>query len=53
MDKSAAIVTVFKASDMTPKGRKNVVKWLKQQADFIDKYPKELSPRFTARYLYK
>ena len=50
--KSAAVVTIFAAPEMTSEGRKNVVKWLRQQARFLEKYGPELAARFTARYLY-
>jgi hypothetical protein len=51
-EKSAAIVTIRRAADMTTKGRRQVVAWLRKQADFLEQYSKELSPRFCARYLY-
>ncbi len=51
-NKAAAILTVHNAADMTEEGRKAVVKWLRKQAKFLMDYPNELSPRFTARYLY-
>lgn len=51
--KSAAILTVKDIALMTFQGRKNIVKWLKYQADMILKHPSEYSSRFTARYLYK
>ena len=50
--KSAAVVTIFDAPEMTLEGRKNVAKWLRQQARFLEKYGPELAARFTARYLY-
>ena len=51
--KSAAIVTIKDAARMTPKGRRDIARWLRRQAHFLEKYAKELSPRFTARYLYE
>jgi len=51
--KSAAIVTVFDAPNMTARGRKAVAKWLRKQAEFVEKYGKELDKRFRARYLYE
>ena len=52
--KSAAILTVHDISDMTPKGRRSIIKWLRRQADDIEKYHKVpgFSKRYTARYLY-
>ena len=51
--KSAAKLTIFYAADMTKKGRRDVVKWLRRQAKFLEKHNKEFSWRYTARYLYK
>ena len=52
-EKSAAVVTIRDAADMTPKGRKEVARWLRRQAAFLEKYSEQLSSRFTARYLYE
>jgi hypothetical protein len=52
-EQSAAIVTIKRASEMTPKGRRDIARWLRRQASFLEKYAKQLSPRFTARYLYR
>ncbi len=51
-EKSAAILTVFNAPNMTPKGRRQIVAWLKRQTSFLEKYPDQLARRWTARYLY-
>lgn len=53
--KSAAILTVYDISNMSPKGRNAIIKWLKQQISNIEKYHKVpgFSKRYTARYLYK
>jgi hypothetical protein len=50
--KAAAIITIHRPADMSPSGRRAVAAWIKKQATFLLKYSKELSPRFTARYLY-
>jgi hypothetical protein len=50
--KSAAIITVFDPANMTVKGRKAVAAWMRKQASFVEMHPKQLSKRFTARYLY-
>jgi hypothetical protein len=50
---SAAIVTIKDAPEMSKRGRKLVAKWLRQQADFLEKEGDNLSKRFTARYLYE
>ena len=52
-EKSAAIVTIFKAPDMTKRGRKRIADWLRRQAGFLESNGDELSSRFTARYLYR
>lgn len=52
-EKAAAILTIFDASAMTPKGRADVVKWLTKQAVLLDQFSDQLSKRYTARYLYK
>lgn len=51
-DKSAAVVTVFRADEMTSKGRKQVAAWLRQQASMLEKEGKNYAKRFTGRYLY-
>ena len=53
MTKAAAVLTINHAADMSPEGRKNIAKWLDKQKKFFLDYPQELSPRFTARYLYE
>lgn len=54
MDKSAAVLTVYAAPDMTAKGRRQIAAWLKRQADMLVKEGKNYAPkRFTARYLYR
>jgi hypothetical protein len=51
--KAVAVLTVRRVPDMTPTGRKRIVRWLKAQASFIQNCPKKLGPIFTARYLYQ
>ncbi len=50
--KAAAILTIHRAREMTPAGRKRIARWLDQQKRFFLKYPQKLSQRFMARYLY-
>lgn len=50
--KSAAICTVFDAASMTPRGRKDIARWLRRQASFVEKHADQLAKRYTARYLY-
>lgn len=51
--KAAATLTIHRMADMTPSGRRRIAQWLRDQVGWIEAYGKELSPRFTARYLYK
>lgn len=51
-EKSAAIVTIHDAPNMTTKGRRAIVAWLRRQAGFLENNSKQLSKRFTARYIY-
>ena len=52
-EKTAAIVTVFNLSDMTPAGRKRIAKWLRSRADVVEKHGDvQFAGRFTQRYLY-
>jgi hypothetical protein len=51
--KSAAIVKIKRAAHMSPKGRKDIARWLRRQAAFLEGHAKELSDRFTARYIYR
>lgn len=50
---SAAILTIKEPAEMTPKGRKAIAEWLRQQAKDLIKYGDNYAKRFTARYLYK
>lgn len=50
--KSAAIVTIHDAPKMSKRGRNAIAAWLERQASFLRQNSKQLSGRFTARYLY-
>jgi hypothetical protein len=50
--KSAAIITIHDAPSMTKRGRTAIARWMRRQADFLERESKNLSRRFTARYLY-
>lgn len=57
-EKSAAVLTVYDISKMTPTGRKAICDWLRQQISNINKYhhvkgKPGFAARYTARYLYK
>lgn len=49
---AAAILTIRRAGDMTPRGRRAIAAWLRDHARWIVQHGKEYSPRFTGRYLY-
>ena len=50
--KSAAIVTMKNAPDMTRRGRKAVANWLRQNATYVEDYGDGLGKCFVTRYLY-
>jgi hypothetical protein len=52
--KSAAILTIFDAAMMTPKGVEDIVAWLRKQANQLKnkKDREQYAKRCTARYLY-
>lgn len=52
-EKSAAIITIKDAPEMTKRGRHEVAAWMRKQADFLEFEGKAFSKRFTARYLYR
>ena len=52
-DKTAAILTIHRAADMTRKGRADIVKWLRRQASLLTRDADKLATRYTARYLYR
>jgi hypothetical protein len=52
VEKSAAIVTVFDAATMNKAGRKAVAKWIRGQADNLERFAGVFAKRHTARYLY-
>lgn len=51
--KRAAILTVFRADEMTPRGRREVATWLRARAACLIANGKNYTKRFTARYLYE
>lgn len=52
-EKSAAILTIKDAPNMSSRGRKSIVDWIRRQATLLEKNSKNISARFTARYLYR
>lgn len=51
--KSAAVLTIKHADQMTPTGRKEVAAWLRAQAIMLVREGKNYSARFTGRYLHE
>lgn len=51
-EKSVAVFTVFEASLMTEKGRKDIADWLRHCAKTLVKEGTNYAKRFTARYMY-
>ena len=52
-EKSAAIVTIKDAANMTKRGRRKIALWLRQQAEFLEEHGNEFDRTFRARYIYK
>lgn len=51
--KTAAIVTIFNAPQMSKRGRNQIAAWLERQASLLRKNAKQLTNgRFTARYIF-
>jgi hypothetical protein len=50
-EKSAAILTIKDAPQMSAKGRKQIAAWLRRQAQFLEGHGPEFANRFTARYM--
>ena len=53
LEEAAAIFTIKRPADMTLRGRKQIAKWLRRQADFLEEAGDEMSDRFRARYMYR
>lgn len=54
MKKTAAIITIKSPGKMTPRGRKDIVTWMRKQAAHLHKYGKHYTDkRFTARFIYE
>jgi hypothetical protein len=51
-EKSAAVLTVFDAAEMSPAGAESVARWLEKQARFLRRHNHECAKRFVARYVY-
>ena len=51
-DKTAAIITVHRARDMTKAGRKRIATWLRSCADHLETYGDLYDKKFVARWCY-
>jgi hypothetical protein len=52
-EKSAAVLTIKAASNMTDEGRREIAAWLRRQAKHLIKHGEEYTEgNFRARYLY-
>ena len=51
-DRCAAIVTIHRAAEMHPEGRKWVANWLRRHARRLEKHGANYTKRFVGRYLY-
>ena len=51
--KSAVIITIHDSANMTTKGRKRIVAWMRRQAGFLEKFHEELGKTYVARWRYK
>lgn len=49
----AATLTIHRAGDMTPKGRKDIAAWLRHCAVSLLKHGADYSKRVTASYRYE
>lgn len=52
VEKSAAILTIKDAPNMSAKGKKEIAEWLRRQAKMLIKDGDKYAKNFTARYLY-
>jgi phage antirepressor YoqD-like protein len=54
VEKSAAVLTIKDAAAMTKRGAGDIAKWLRRQADMIEKSDERavLADRYRARYIY-
>lgn len=53
-ERSAAIITIKKPGKMTDSGRRRIAKWMREQAQFLERYGNKMSDTsFRARYMYR
>jgi hypothetical protein len=51
-EKCAAVLTIHNPADMSPKGKAEVLAWLKKQVKWFETDSQNLGKTFRARYLY-
>ncbi len=51
--KSAAILTIFDADRMTPRGRGDIAKWLREHAEDLERDGSNYSKLFRGRFQYR
>jgi hypothetical protein len=51
--KSAATLTIRRAADMSPQGRKDIATWLRKQASDLLKYADNYSAEVRANYWFE
>lgn len=52
-EKTAAVLTIHNADNMTSEGRHEIAKWLRRQASFLVREGDNMSDRFRARYMFR
>lgn len=52
MEKTAAVVTIHRASEMTAKGRNRIAKWLESRAKLLRKHSNLMAKRFVSTYSF-
>jgi len=51
-EKIVAVLTIYSASTMSAKGKRDIDNWLNEQGKSLMKEGKNYPPRFRAKYLY-
>lgn len=51
-DKTAAVLTVHRAPDMTKPGRRKIAAWLRRLADDLEQHGELFAKKFIARYRF-
>jgi hypothetical protein len=50
--KTAVVLTIFEPNNMHLKGRKQIAKWLRQQAGYLVKFGEKMGKKMVYRYWY-